>query len=218
MNRLFLVACGLAAVSAVAGCSSKSNESDGGGGASGGLAGSQGGSSVGAGSGGAGSGGAGGGGAPVCAFSATYTILDWSGADTDDVMALLPPNSFHYTGETPTFEDGATRRSCAPPLPACNDPAQLDVGDVEAAIANADVQAAFAMKSTSFGDHSGLPSPTARELSFSSDSGNFINVGPDCPTPAGVCTPVPPGIKALVDLLRALKAQQRADPSCAGVN
>jgi hypothetical protein len=232
MHRLFMMLPGLAVVSLAAGCGSKSNASDGGGGAAGGLAGSGGSGGSGGGAAGAngGSGGAGGstggstggsgGGAASCAFAYTYAIDEWSGPDTDDSMLLSPTNSFEYMGATPFLTDGGvvTRPTCDPAMPACNDPARIDVSDVEAAIANPDVQAALGATTpvkcgVGPGQISSFP-----VFSFGQSDQRGFSCGPDCPTPSGTCTPIPSGIKALIDLLHALKAQERADPSCAGVN
>jgi hypothetical protein len=235
MNRLILVLCGLAVVSAAAGCNSKAREADGGGGTSGGAAGGGGGAGGGTGavgnpdggsSGGGARGGAGGanggagGSGPACAFAYTYTVTEWSGADTNSLMRLSPPNSFHYMGETPFLNDAGvvTRPTCDPAMPGCNDPARIDVSDIEAAIANADVQAALAaatpIKCGSTSTLSSFPL-----FSFGQSDSRGFSCGPDCATPSSTCTPIPPGIKALIDLVHALDAQQLAsDPACRGVN
>jgi hypothetical protein len=121
-------------------------------------------------------------------------------------------------GETPFVNDAGvvTRPSCDPAMPACNDPARIDVSDIEAAIANADVQAAFAGTPMKCGSTSTLSSFPL--FGFGHDQVGF-SCGPDCATPSSTCTPIPPGIKALIDLLHALEAQQLAsDPSCQGVH
>ena len=145
-------------VAGAAGCGKSSGSPDGGGGASGSAAGAK---AVPAAARGAraaaravpaaarrakGGGGGSGGGVAACAFASTYTIVDWSGPDSNDRMTLTPPSSFHYQGDIAVLVDGGpVFPSCDPPMPACNDVARIDVSDVEAAAANADVQAAFAM-------------------------------------------------------------------------
>ena len=216
-------------VAGAAGCGKSSSSSDGGGGgASGSAAGANGGSRGGAGgaSGGAGGSGGGaagasggsGGGIAACTFAYTYTIVDWSGPDSNDRMTLTPPSSFHYQGDIAILSDGGqVFPSCDPPMPACNDPARIDVSDVEAAAANADVQAAFAMTTgPRYGDIGTIA--RFRIFGLSRSDGRGMTVGVDCPTPAGNCTPIPAGIKAFVALLDALVLQQRADPACAGVH
>jgi hypothetical protein len=114
-------------------------------------------------------------------------------------------------------DGGQVFPSCDPPMPACNDPARIDVSDVEAAAANADVQAAFAMTTgPRYGDIGTIG--RFRIFGLSRSDGRGMIVGVDCPTPAGSCTPIPAGIKAFVALLDALVLQQRADPACAGVH
>jgi hypothetical protein len=245
MKRLFLVLCGLAAVSAGAGCNSKAREADGGGGTSGGAGGAGGGTGAvgnpdgGAGGGGGARGGAGGttaganarggaggaagsgGSGPACAFAYTYTVTEWSGPDTDSLLRLSPPDSFHYMGETPFLNDAGvvTRPSCDPAMPACNDPARIDVSDIEAALANADVQAALAA-TTPIKCGTGPAGLSSFPLfSFSGSDSRGFSCGPDCATPSSTCTPIPPGIKAFIDLVHALETQQLAsDPSCQGVH
>jgi len=213
VHRLFVL-CGAVAATVSAGCGSRPIQSDAGGGAGGGAAGANGGSG--------GASGAGGGG-PDCTFADTYKIVDWSGnpsaPDTDDVMWLMPPSSFRYQGQTSFLTDAGVvdHPTCAPALPACHDPARIDASDVVAAIADPDVQAAIAKQPSGFGEF-GIPSPTAPELDFIWSGGQFDVAGIDCPAGANPCTPIPSGIQAFVDLLRALKTQQRADPACAGVN
>lgn len=181
------------------------------------------GASGGAGGGGRGGGASGGtggsgGGIAACAFAYTYTIVDWSGPDSNKTMTLTPPSSFHYQGAIAILSDGGqVFPSCDPPMPACNDPARIDVSDVEAAAANADVQAAFAMTTAPrYGDIGTIA--RFRIFGLSRSDGRGMIVGVDCPTPAGSCTPIPAGIKAFVALLDALVLQQGADPACAGVH
>ena len=191
-----------------AGCGKSSGSPDGGGGAAGASGGE----------GGRGSTGGSGGGTAACAFAYTYTIVDWSGPDSNDRMTLTPPSSFHYQGDIAVLVDGGqVFPSCDPLMPACTDPARIDVSDVEAAMANADVQAAFAMTTAPrYGDIGTIG--RFRIFGVSRSDGRGMIVGVDCPTPAGSCTPIPAGIKAFVALLDALALQQRADPACAGVH
>ena len=136
-------------------------------------------------------------------------------------MTLSPATSFHYRGETPYLDDGGVSyQTCDPPLPACDDPSRIDVSDVEAAIAHPDVQAALVATTTSwYGSRIAGPSGGAPWLDFQrSDppggfrAGGAIGAAADCPTPSATCVPTPPGIRALVALLRALGQQQ-----CSGV-
>ena len=220
MHRLLLVLAGLA-VAAAAGCHSKSNARDDGGGggagiagAGGGAAGANGGSSGGGAGGSAGDGS--GGSAQACAFASTYTIVNWSGPDTSDLMRLSPPATFYYHGETPYLDGdgGIFYTLCEPPLPACDDQSRVDVGDVDAAIAHPDVQAALAATDAHwYGSHELLVTNAfLLDFSRSDPRGSFRAGSGDCPNPSPSCVPTPPGVRALVDLLRTLRGQQ-----CGGV-
>jgi hypothetical protein len=192
MNRLFVSFVGLTALSAAVGCGSVSSASDGGGGAGGST----------------GTGGAGGG---TCAFATTYTITDGGGLVVMlDTATLTPPSSFHYTRDF--FRQDAGPLSCDPVLPACGDPARIDVRDVEAAIAHPDVQAALAMTTVPYYGNRGVAD--GPNFNFMRADGRGFNAGLNCDTPSATCTPIPPGINALVTLLRNLIQQQRMDPEC----
>src|SRR4051812_28121576 len=107
MRSFILGLVGSMVVAGAAGCGKSSGSPDGGGGASGSAAGANGGSggSEAGASGGSGGGVAGasggeggrggiggsGGGTAACAFAYTYTIVDWSGPDSNDRMTLTPP-------------------------------------------------------------------------------------------------------------------------------
>jgi hypothetical protein len=169
--------------------------------------------SGGAGSGGTtGAGGAGGEEGP-CAFATTYTIVDSRGfTPMQDTATLTPPSAFSY--ERASFVDDAGQPSCAPALPACHAPDQVDVSDVEEALASGDVQAAFAQSSfVMYGDWGIEDAPS---FNVRRPDGHGFGIAPDCTAPAPTCTPIPPGILAARTLLRALISQQLADPSCAG--
>ncbi len=44
--------------------------------------------------------------------------------------------------------------------------------------------------------------------------GRGFNAGLACDMPSATCTPIPPGVSALVELLRMLIRQERMHPSC----
>lgn len=195
--RRFSLALSLVALSAAVGCGSVSGKPDGGGGAGGG------------------SGGTGGPiDGPVCTFATTYTIMDGGGlAAMFDTATLSPPASFHYMRES--FRQDAGVQSCDPAMPACGDPARIDSQDVELALYNGDVQAALAMTNVPFfGDRGVADGPN---FNFMRADGRGFNAGLDCNVPSATCTPIPPGIKTLVALLRNLISQQRMDPVCAAI-
>jgi len=179
------------------GCGSVTSNTDGGGGTGGTT----------------GTGGAGGN-SGSCAFATTYTILDGGGlVAMADTATLTPPNAFHYVRDF--FRQDAGSLSCDPALPACGDAAKIDVRDVEAAIAHADVQAALAMTTApTYGNRGVADGPS---FNFSRADGRGFNVGLACDTPSTTCTPIPPGVSALVAVLRDLIKQQRMDPSCSAI-
>jgi hypothetical protein len=126
---------------------------------------------------------------------------------------LAPPNSYHLTRTT--YRQNPGQRSCDPPPPACDDPALLDVRDVEAAIAHPDVQAALAMATVpSYGASNIGDGPV---LTFVRGDGHGFAAQSDCSTPSSFCNPTPPGVSALAALLRALINQQLTDPACSAL-
>jgi hypothetical protein len=192
---------GLVVALVFAGCGSVSSNADGGGGAGGGMGGTTG-------------TGGGGGTTGSCAFASTYTIRDGGGlAPTADTATLTPPSSFRF--ERMFFGADAGRLSCEPALPACDDPARVDVRDVEAAIAHADVQTALAAATPpTYGNRAVADGPN---FNFMRADGRGFNAGLACDTPSTTCTPIPPGVNALVTLLRDLIRQQRMDPTCSAI-
>jgi len=197
MRRLSLALVGLVAVSAAVGCGSVSGKPDGGGGAGGG------------------SGGTGGPiDGPVCTFATTYVIKDGGGLTAiSDTVTLSPPASFHFVRDS--FRQDGGSLSCDPPMPACGDPNRLDSQDVEVALNHPDVQAALALATVPFfGDRGVADGPN---FNFMRPDGHGFNAGLDCNVPSATCMPIPPGIDALVTLLRDLIRQQRMDPACAAI-
>jgi hypothetical protein len=203
---------GLFAIVAAAGCGSVTATTDGGGGAGGGAGGATTGAAGTTGAGGT-TGTAGtGGGTGSCAFAAKYTLIDGGGlAATQDTETLTPPNLFHIERQT-FIQPDAGRLSCDPPMPDCNDPTRIDMWDVEAAISHPDVQAALALTMQPFFGNMGIADGPA--FAFRRADGRGFTAGINCDTPSATCKPIPPGIGALVELLRGLIRQQRMHPSC----
>ena len=157
---------------------------------------------------------------PRCALSETYAwtdqyVLRLATGATGWVksMTLSPPTGFDLMF-LPSLDVPAT--TCAGTLPACGDPNLIDVSDIEAAIADPDVQAVFAQ----------TPAPTYGPTSPTADlpgeftlahGGRSAFVGLTCDPPSSCVTPAP-GVAALVDLMRGLFTQQLADPSCASAD
>ena len=201
----------LLAIALAAGCGSVSGSPDGGGGAGGQAGGTGGRGGTGGGSSGGTGGGSGGGAGGVCVFASTYTVVDGMGLAGSETATLTPPDSFHLQRDTRVADGGL--RSCDAALPACGDPGHIDVGDVEAAIANPDVQAALALPAPNiYGQLNVADGPT---LTFSDAAGHGFGTMLACNNQSATCRPIPPGVDALAALLRALIAQEKQDLACA---
>ena len=209
MCRCFLASSGLLIALLAVACGSVSSKPDGGGGTTG-QAGTTGTGGTMAAAGTTGAGGSGG----VCAFASTYTLRDGGGlAPTADTATLTPPNAFHYVRDF--FLQDAGQLSCDPAMPVCGDAAKVDVSDVEAAIAHPDVQAALALTTVpTYGNRGIADGPN---FNFMRADARGFNAGIACDTPSATCTPIPPGVSALVQLLRDLIRQQRMDPMCSAI-
>jgi hypothetical protein len=150
----------------------------------------------------------------ACAFSSTYTVMEGAGLiGISHITHLTPPQTFDSNRQD--FRTDAAAPSCSPALPACHDAALIDVSDVEAAVAHADVQAAFAQATPpQYGDRGIADGPY---FSFTRADGRGLGEGIACTTASATCTPTPGGVRTLLQLLKALLTQQRADASCADV-
>ena len=159
-------------------------------------------------------GGAGGQGGSTCAFASTYTIIDGGGLVPQlDTATLSPPNAFRY--ERQFFRQDAGAISCTPAMPACGDPARIDVSEVEAAIAHPDVQAALALATRPiYGDRGIADGPS---FNFTRADGRGFSAGIACNVPSATCTLTPAGVTALAQVVRMLIDQQLADASCAAL-
>ena len=102
--------------------------------------------------------------------------------------------------------------SCSSELGDCGSPG-VAIGDVEAALADPDVRAAL-----------GAPSPPLYGIDERPTDGSVfqitagtasIEIGSDCTETAKGCVPIPAGVRALGNLLRALDVQELAAPACA---
>jgi hypothetical protein len=143
-----------------------------------------------------------------------YVIVDGGGLIAmQDTATLTPFNSFHY--ERDFFRQDAGPQSCDPAMPACSDPARIDSQDVELGLNHPDVQAALAMATPPFYGNRGVAD--GPNFNFMRADGRGFNAGLNCDTPSTTCTPIPPGINALVTLLRDLIRQQRMDPACSAI-
>jgi hypothetical protein len=161
----------------------------------------------------------------TCAFDATYSYGYEAArpvAFAHEVI-LAPPASFMHVRH-PQLTMPADM-GCGPAIPVCGGDA-LDVADVMAAIANADVQDGLETSqavgvSRAYGvDPRLFDGPIFRfTRTFDGGGSGTVLVGAPCPpgsTPS-TCGEIPPGLDRLVSVLTAFDQQQLADPSCAFV-
>jgi hypothetical protein len=180
-------------------------------GAGGATAGAGGDSSAGAGGGGVGAGGgtagAGGGTAGAggaCTFTATYTFHDDGGLRLyADSSTLTPPRSHAVTRTSASGGAGTTCRRDVP----CASPSAVDVTEIEAAIGNADVQAALAKPAGMLYGTDTRPSD-GTVFVFQRDDGRSFMVGTGT---------VPAGLRALEMMLHQLQTETLATPECASL-
>jgi hypothetical protein len=153
--------------------------------------------------------------AAPCTLDATYTFgLTGGLVAYVDIATLTPPALYTYVRSP-----GGSRlvapalRSCSPALPACLTDGAIDVADIIADLAQADVQQSFAAVTPPI---YGVDSRPVDGSIFEVDratGGSFL-VGGDCPPTSSSCRPIPAGVAKLVADLRALNDQQLADPAC----
>src|SRR5690606_15690238 len=121
---------------------------------------------------------------------------------------LEPCNAFELTRE---YRGDPPDRTCANDVPCAGD--AVTMSEVLAALAHADVVAAFDAAPVLYGRDT---RPVDGQVFSVTQSGATVLVGAPC-TGGGVgeCTPIPPGVQALVDLLAALTEERRAEEPCA---
>jgi hypothetical protein len=118
-----------------------------------------------------------------------------------------------YTHERTTFRvDEPSTTGCKAELPPCGVDA-LGIGDVNAALANKDVQAALKAAPVLYGRDLRPVDGTVFRISL---GGKTIDVGSPC-SAARDCRAIPAGVAALVEVLRALDKQELAKPACSSV-
>jgi hypothetical protein len=96
---------------------------------------------------------------------------------------------------------------------ACSAASRVSVGGVMQALAHADVTAAFARAPVLYGQDM---RPVDGQVFVLTRAGRSVTVGTDCSGGSG-CEPIPAGVKALQQLLRALDEEQLAKEPCASV-
>jgi len=160
-------------------------------------------------------------GAGTCPLSSNLTFGYDGGMVTYQDSNKLTANTFTVTrtflrGANP---DGATSASCSPKLPACGAAAVVSVATIDADLANADVQMAFATAETSGTLYGVDQRPVDGSVySIALDDGRKVLVGPQCGSPVmNSCRTVPPGLVQLTSDLLSLASAMLADPICKGL-
>lgn len=130
-----------------------------------------------------------------------------------DELSLRPPATFVYLR---TFNDASPVR-CETQLPSCGTPNEVDLGEVVAALGDADVTAAFAASRAM--NNSVLYGYDSRPVDGTVFSivrgGATVLVGDTCRVGMGAeCVPVPVGVQRLVDVLNGLREQEGFRPAC----
>lgn len=150
-------------------------------------------------------------GAASCSDCVTGTLTwGWSGGFTvhQDESSLATCRDFDRKRTRHDGDGGAL--SCTTQIGAC-DAGPVAVGDVQRALAAPDVVAALAAATTPlFGRDT---RPVDGSVFLITRNGKSIEVGNPCDTDPA-CVPVPPGVDALVSVLKALDAQELAKPAC----
>ncbi len=102
---------------------------------------------------------------------------------------------------------------CTQELEDCG-AADLDVGELEAVLANHDVLAALNESPVLYGNDTRPVDGAVLQIRVGD---KLIEVGADCPDGGAGCVPIPAGVNALATLLRDLDTQELARGNCAGV-
>jgi hypothetical protein len=129
-----------------------------------------------------------------------------------DDSTLSPAREFLRRRQL-AIEPGQPTQSCTTLLPACGSPG-IDVGDVAAALADPDVESAFAAANDTF--DFGAEPPLGGGWSILRSDGRRLHVGgAGCADSRG-CDTRMPGMNRLRALLLALDAQELKKPGCLG--
>jgi hypothetical protein len=114
-----------------------------------------------------------------------------------------------------TYEHTRTPRtgpstSCTNEVPCAED--AITISELRAALAHPDVVAAFAAAPVLYGrDGRAFDAP----LFVVTQGASAVSIGLPCMAGGGACTPIPPGVAALRDLLTTLEGERLAEGDCA---
>jgi hypothetical protein len=130
-----------------------------------------------------------------------------------DASELSWCNTYRHTRE-PAGDPGQTSLACERSVP-CTGSGLHGISDVLRALSDPDVQQAVAQHEVLYGVDSRPVDGTVVRIRIGS---SVIDVGSPCPTSGGRgCDPIPTGVSALADLLRAIDAEQLALEPCSGM-
>ncbi len=120
----------------------------------------------------------------------------------------------------PSLSGSDVGRSCTVPFPACDSPGIFDVSDLNADIADADVQRALmAVPAPVYGDRAtGAPTFSFRDETGTASSGFSVVVGHECATATPTCDTTPAGVQRLVADITSVVSAALADPLCVNVH
>ena len=111
---------------------------------------------------------------------------------------------------TRTPSTGGAATSCSNSVPCEGD--AITIGDLDAALAHADVVAAFAAAPILYGFD---PRPVDGQLFQITLGDRTVGVGSACTGGGGPCEEIPAGVEALRALLTTLEAERLAEEDCA---
>jgi hypothetical protein len=161
-------------------------------------------------------GGGGDGGPSSCAFDDSYFFgVEGGLAPFRDQASLVPPGTYLRQRD---FGASQPAVSCMVPVPVCGTADQVDIGEMNEALGQADVRTLLTPgKSTVFGVDPRPYDGQAWVVRKGADrQGGEIVVGAPCSGGAG-CTEPPPNVRTLRARFEALEAQALANPACAGL-
>lgn len=152
----------------------------------------------------------------VPALSGTLRFgLDGGKVAYVDAFTLAAPLAFRAERRNVAGGDGGVSMTCETTVPGCNTADMVDVGELNAALASRDVEAAFGMAQAMPILYGYDPRPADGSVFAIERGGARVLVGDPCRV--GMmegCLNIPVGLQRLVDVLRALRDQELLRPAC----
>jgi hypothetical protein len=148
----------------------------------------------------------------TCELADSYEFGDIGGLRIFVDRSLIGPGSRYRRTRTPLVGAGPLL-SCAPALPPCSSPGQINAAELQRLLADPDVRAALAENDPPLYGRDNRPVDGLVFELRRADRRGFL-AGPACNGQAG-CRNVPAGIARLTERLRDLDRQQLAAVECA---